>query len=86
MKHLIKYIRIRTGLTLPQVANGLIIGGFIGMLFYILLASIPPPEPRNRPGVADKKVKAAMVKHGVQVAYSDRQGVYFEREGKRCKL
>jgi hypothetical protein len=68
---------------IKEVFIALLIGCIMAFLFYLTLATIPDVKDR----VSDKKIKARMAYHGVQVAFEDHQGrLYFIRNGKRCKL
>jgi hypothetical protein len=85
MKHLFKYIRIRTGTTVSQAIGGLLIGGFIALGLYLLASTIRPMPSAGE--VADRAIKAKMRYHGTETAFQDYKGRwYFVRNGRRCNL
>jgi len=86
MKHIIKYLRLKTGMNVFDMLVALSIGACIALIIYILAATISPPLP-SAGEVADKAIKQRMAYHGVDMAYQDHSGkLYFVRDGERCEL
>lgn len=75
----------KTGLTPLGSVVALSIGATIGIIIYILLATISPLPSAGE--VASHAIKQRMAYHGTETAFQGHDGkVYFYRDGERCEL
>lgn len=71
-------------MTLSEIIIALLIGGVMGFLFMMMLATIPDPSPR----IVSPEIKARMAFHGTQVVLEDHKGnlFFYDKKGRKCKL